>query len=124
MCHLTIEINRGGELLMEPNFRVQNQVSETLGCKIQSIQNFKSIICNLSFWKSVRHLCASKILFGLYQMSKANLVFNQLFNGYFYYPKFISTMQTSAGDNKKDMIYQYLKVKVWHLLLLRSLGPF
>ena len=45
-------------------------------------------------------------------MSKANLVFNQLFNGYFYYPKFISTMQTSAVDNKKDMIY-YLSIYIY-----------
>ena len=89
---------------MEPKFRVQNQVSETLECKIQLTPNFKGVIYNLPFQKSVRHLCASKILFGLYQMSKANLVFNQLNNGYFYYPKFISTMQTSAGDNKKDKI--------------------
>ena len=44
-------------------------------------------------------------------MSKANLVFNQLFNGYFYYPEFLSSMQTSAVDNKKDMIYyQYIYI--------------
>ena len=32
---------------MEPNFRVQNQVSEMLRCKIQSIPNFRDVICNL-----------------------------------------------------------------------------
>ena len=35
------------ELLTEPNFKVQNQVFETLECQIQLISNFKGVICNL-----------------------------------------------------------------------------
>ena len=36
------------ELLTEPNFKVQNQSSEMLWCKIQTTPNFRGVFCNLS----------------------------------------------------------------------------
>ena len=45
---LTAKSNWQCDLLTEPNVRVSNQSSETLGCKIQSPPNVRGVLCNLA----------------------------------------------------------------------------
>ena len=44
---LTAKSNWGCDLLTEPNVRLSNQSSKTLGCKIQSPPNVRGVLCNL-----------------------------------------------------------------------------
>ena len=45
---LTAKSNWGYDLLTEPNVKMSNQSSETLGCKIQSPPNVRGVLCNLA----------------------------------------------------------------------------